>query len=219
MIERQNRLKEVYEHLRLYYGIHTQTDFANALHKSRNSVTLALNGNELYLTDKFFKSICAAFPGVFNIDYLLNGEGTLLLDKVEPVRYVDERKGIPYFNVDFAAGFNIMENDQTTLPAYYIDFRPYNDCDCWCNAHGNSMYPTIASGDIVAMKEIKDFQYLINGEIYGIVTTNGLRTIKRIRDNGKTITLIPDNKSVAEQTIPKNLLAKVFLIKGCLKQF
>ena len=219
MIERQKRLKEVYEYVRENCHIHTKTQFAESVQFGRTSISAAFNGKNEYLTDNLFKSICAAFPGVFNIDYLLNGEGTLLLDKVEPVRYVDERKGIPYFNVDFAAGFNIMENDQTTLPAYYIDFRPYNDCDCWCNAHGNSMYPTIASGDIVAMKEIKDFQYLINGEIYGIVTTNGLRTIKRIRDNGKTITLIPDNKSVAEQTIPKNLLAKVFLIKGCLKKF
>ena len=219
MNERAFRLKEMFKHLYANYGIQSQKQLAEIIKVQRTGLSAAMNGNDAYLTDNFFLKICAAFPGVFNIDYLLNGEGTLLLDKVEPVRYVDERKGIPYFNVDFAAGFNIMENDQTTLPAYYIDFRPYNDCDCWCNAHGNSMYPTIASGDIVAMKEIKDFQYLINGEIYGIVTTNGLRTIKRIRDNGKTITLIPDNKSVAEQTIPKNLLAKVFLIKGCLKQF
>ena len=57
MIERQKRLKEVYEHLRKFYGIHTQIDFAESLRKSRNSVTLALNGNESYLTDKLFKEI------------------------------------------------------------------------------------------------------------------------------------------------------------------
>lgn len=146
MIERQKRLKEVYEYVRENCHIHTKTQFAESVQFGRTSISAAFNGKNEYLTDNLFKSICAAFPGVFNIDYLLNGEGALLLDKVEPVRYVDERKGIPYFNVDFAAGFNIMENDQTTLPAYYIDFRPYNDCDCWCNAHGNSMYPTIASG-------------------------------------------------------------------------
>jgi signal peptidase I len=81
------------------------------------------------------------------------------------------------------------------------------------------MYPTIASGDIIAMKRIYDFRYLINGEIYAIVTSNGLRTIKRVRDNGDTITLIPDNKEVDEQTIPKSIITHVFLIKGSLKQF
>jgi hypothetical protein len=78
MNERQKRLKEVYEHLRKFYGIHTQSDFANALRKSRNSITLALNGDEKYLTDKLFKTICEAYKGVFNINYLLTGEGDLL---------------------------------------------------------------------------------------------------------------------------------------------
>jgi hypothetical protein len=78
MNERQKRLKEVYEHLRKFYGIHTQSDFANALRKSRNSITLALNGDEKYLTDKLFKTICEAYKGVFNLNYLLTGEGDLL---------------------------------------------------------------------------------------------------------------------------------------------
>lgn len=89
MVMRQKRLKEVYEHLRANFGIHTQEDFANSLHKSRNAITLALNGNEKYLTDKLFKSICEAYPGVFNLEYLLTGEGEMLIsrktDDVEPV--------------------------------------------------------------------------------------------------------------------------------------
>ena len=78
MNERQKRLNEVYEYLRKSYGIHTQSDFANALRKSRNAITLALNGDEKYLTDKLFKNICEAYPNIFNLNYLLTGEGTLL---------------------------------------------------------------------------------------------------------------------------------------------
>lgn len=78
MNERQKRLKKVYEHLRKFYGIHTQSDFANALRKSRNAITLALNGDEKYLTDKLFTTICEAYKGVFNLNYLLTGEGDLL---------------------------------------------------------------------------------------------------------------------------------------------
>lgn len=78
MNERQKRLKEVYEYLRANYGIHTQEDFANSLHKSRNAITLALNGNEKYLTGNLFKSIREAYPGIFNLNYLMTGEGTLL---------------------------------------------------------------------------------------------------------------------------------------------
>ena len=78
MNERQKRLNEVYEYLRKFYGIHTQSDFANALRKSRNAITLALNGDEKYLTDKLFKTICEAYKGVFDLNYLLTGEGDLL---------------------------------------------------------------------------------------------------------------------------------------------
>lgn len=78
MSNKQKRLQEVYDHLRRWYGIHTQTDFANSMRYSRNAISLALNGNEKYLTDSLFKNICEAYPGVFDLDYLLTGEGQLL---------------------------------------------------------------------------------------------------------------------------------------------
>lgn len=129
------------------------------------------------------------------------------------------KNGRPYYNVDFRCGFDILINCQTQNPDYLIDFQPYNDCDLYCNAHGDSMHPTISSGDIVALKRIEDFRYLINGEIYAIVTSNGMRTIKRIRDNGDTFTLIADNQAISDQTIPKSLVTHAFLVRGSIKMF
>ena len=83
MNERQKRLIEVYEHLRRYEGVHTKTGFAEALHYGRTSMSAAMNGDESYLTDKLFKNICDTYPGTFNLDYLLNGDGQLLLNKEE----------------------------------------------------------------------------------------------------------------------------------------
>jgi hypothetical protein len=82
MIDKQKRLHEVYEHLRMSYGVHTQIDLAKALHYSRNAITLALNGNEKYLTEKLFRSVCETYPGIFNLDYLLTGHGSLLAEQV-----------------------------------------------------------------------------------------------------------------------------------------
>ena len=81
MNERQKRLIEVYDYVRQHFGIHTKQGFAEALNYGRTSMSAALNGNEGYLTDSLFKSICAAFPGTFNLDYLLTGEGSLLVDE------------------------------------------------------------------------------------------------------------------------------------------
>lgn len=76
--QRQERLKEVYEYLRRHYGIHTQIDFAKAIGLTRPAISSAMNGNESYLTDNLFKRICAKYQGVFNLTYLLTGEGELL---------------------------------------------------------------------------------------------------------------------------------------------
>lgn len=78
MTSKQERLKEVYNHLRSYFGIHTQIGFAESIHITRPALSSAMNGNEAYLTKNLFQKICAAYPGVFNLDYLLTGEGQLL---------------------------------------------------------------------------------------------------------------------------------------------
>ena len=78
MTTKQQRLKDVYAYVREHYGIHTQIDFAKALHITRPALSSAMNGNESYLTKNLFQKVCAAFPGAFNLDYLLTGEGSLL---------------------------------------------------------------------------------------------------------------------------------------------
>ena len=83
MIGRQKRLHEVYDHLREFCGVHTQTDFAKSIKYSRVYISSAMNGNAKNLTDKLFANICEAFPGTFNLDYLLTGKGTLLTTEEE----------------------------------------------------------------------------------------------------------------------------------------
>ena len=76
--QRKERLNEAYEYIRQHFGIHTQSDLAAKLKMTRPALSSAMNGNEAYLTDNLFVKICAAYPGVFNLDYLQNGEGELL---------------------------------------------------------------------------------------------------------------------------------------------
>lgn len=160
--------------------------------------------------------------------WLLDGEGQMMkapdeiLDHIPamPRRTYDSRTGVPFYNVQFELGFDFMETDNRTNPDYMIDFHPYNKADCWCTSKGNSMHPTISGGDIIALKRIEDFHILMNNEIYGIITVNGLRTIKRVKDNGETLILIPDNKDgYDEQIIDKKDVMHVFQVLGCIKMF
>lgn len=78
MLDRQKRLNEVYEHLHNHFGVHTKGEFADKVKYARAYISSAMNGNEKYLTDKLFANISEAYPGVFNLDYLLTGDGELL---------------------------------------------------------------------------------------------------------------------------------------------
>ena len=75
---RAKRLDEVYKHLFAHFGITSQKHLAEVLKVQRTGLSSAFNGNVSNLTDNLFKKICAAFPGVFNLNYLLTGEGDLL---------------------------------------------------------------------------------------------------------------------------------------------
>ena len=92
MSDRAKRLNEVYEHLHKYFGVHTKGEFADIIQYARAYISSALNGNEKYLTDKLFKSICEAYPDVFNLEYLLNGTGQLLTIREEVTNEELERQ-------------------------------------------------------------------------------------------------------------------------------
>lgn len=157
-----------------------------------------------------------------NKTWLLTGEGEMLTTSTAtPVK--NYKFGVPYYNVDFIGGFDLVYNDQTIAPEYLIDFAPYNKATCWCNITGHSMEPEISSGDIIALKEINDPTFLPFGEIYAIVAINGQRTVKRIgpASTPDCYALIPSNKSpeYGVQEIPKNYIYKIYQVLGCVKKF
>lgn len=160
-----------------------------------------------------------------NALWLLTGNGTPfsnLESENDDKPRISFTKGVPYYNVDFIGGFDIILNDQTILPEYLIDFRKYNDATCWCNVTGYSMEPEITHGDIIALKKIEDKSFLPLGEVYAIVTTNGMRTIKRLGPSSdpKCYTLVPTNKSpeYGIQELPKNMIEHIFQVLGCMKR-
>lgn len=193
---------------------YTHESIANRLGVSKSYVTQLLTEKKT-----FGRKAAEKFGNQFGIrpNWLLTGEGDMLVEQESPHVGYDTSKGIPYYNVDFTMGFDLLVNDQTVTPDYYIDFAPFNRCLCWINARGDSMTPTISAGDIVALQRVEDFRYLISGEVYAIVTGNGLRTIKRVNDKGDSLELIPDNKQYEPQTIAKQDVVGVFYVKGCVK--
>lgn len=148
------------------------------------------------------------------------GDRVSALENAPTISY---SQGKPYYNVDFLGGFDIVLNDQTINPEYLIDFKKYNDADCWCNVSGHSMEPLISNGDIIAIKQLYDWnEFLLYGEVYGIIT-NDMRTVKIVTKSDKGddyINLVPVNKSgeYQPQDLPKKLITHVFRVLGCMKK-
>lgn len=182
-----------------------------------------VSGIKYSILPEKMSNISLQFPDL-NTGWLMTGEGEMLKGQEQgisaPVK--GYTVGVPYYNVDFLGGFDLVTNDQTITPEYLIDFKEYNKATCWCNITGHSMEPEITSGDIIALKEIIDPSFLPFGEIYAIITTNGMRTIKRIgpASSPDCYALIPTNKSpeYGVQEIQKNMIFKVYEVLGCMKK-
>ncbi len=166
-------------------------------------------------------NIAQYYPDL-NINWLITGKGEMLKSDI-PEPKISYSVGSPYYNVDFIGGFDLVLNDQTVNPEYYIDFQPYNkDGVMWCNITGHNMEPEISNGDVIAIKEVVEWDKYINmGETYAIVTKNDLRTVKKIRkgSDNKHWLLVPVNEKYDSQEIAKEMISRVFMVLGCMKRF
>lgn len=168
--------------------------------------------------DKLDK-ISSAYPHL-NMDWVLTGKGGMYVDD-EPKPEISYTEGVPYYDVDFKLGFEELVEAGTPNPEYLIKMPGYEKATLWCNASGHSMEPEISNGDILALQRVEDFSFLPFGDIYGFITVNGMRTIKRL---GRSLRdgyyrLIPTNKEYDEQEIPVRSIAVVYRVMGAMKAF
>jgi phage repressor protein C with HTH and peptisase S24 domain len=157
-----------------------------------------------------------------NIQWLLTGEGEMLVTN-EPrlAPEISFKEGVPYYDVDFQLGFEEFEGVDNPNPRYLIRMPGYEKATLWCNASGHSMEPEINHGDILALQRINDFSFLPFGDVYGFITTNGMRTIKRLGRSARQgyYRLIPTNKEYDEQEIPISSIEMVYRVMGAMKAF
>ena len=220
---------EMLNAIKTHLNMPKNADFARFLGISSQAVS------NWYARNTFDAELIYTKCDFINADWLLSGRGEMLKatkalieasnekkeskDVVPLVNY--NHKGAPYYNVDFIGGFDLVCNDQTITPDYYINFEPYNKPGViWCNITGHSMEPELNNGDFIAMKEMNDpIEYLPFGEIYGI-GTDSYRTIKRMRLSDKEgfVHLIPTNQSpeFKAQDIPISMVRKVYAVLGSM---
>lgn len=169
------------------------------------------------------------FPEL-NQNWLLTGEGEMLkeMPAEEEVEVsgsipatISYASGVPYYDETFECGFDELAPSSVINPNFYIRMPGYERATLWCNASGQSMAPEISNGDIIALQLVADPSFLPFGDIYAIVTTNDMRTIKRLgkSDLPDHYRLIPTNPAFEAQDIPMRMIRTVYKVLGAMKSF
>lgn len=170
------------------------------------------------------------------LDYLLEFENKNYLsqdwhveNQIKHVgKYVKEpaseylKIAVPYYDIEFAAGFEDFSQNLTTQPTSYITHPFFNGCDYVIRASGQSMAKIIKHGDAIGIVKINSWQeFLPFGEIYAIVTKDNYRMIKVITagktDNTFTLISKPtDNKKeeFPPQQINKTQILHIFKVQA-----
>ena len=228
-MEKKDRLLRLIEH----YSDGNKSEFARMIGVSPQAINTWISRNTFDIDIVYAKCI--------NIspEWLLTGNGPMLktssdnktnveqqqvstnkADESTPLVTYDPNVGVPYYDVDFVAGFDLIINDQTFLPTANIVVYGFEKAQMWCNATGNSMYSKICHGDMIALREctLEDVQY---GEIYAVVLDT-IRTIKILRksDDPNKFRFIPINtEEYDEQEFCKSRILHVFEVLGNVSRF
>lgn len=155
-----------------------------------------------------------------DIEWLKTGVGSMFKQEMDDPGSEISAPGVPFFNVNLSDisfdSFGLLKE----APEYYVNYRPFNDCDAYLPIYGDSMYPRYGSGEIIAVREIRNFDIIQWGEAYLIVAderANSMTTVKLLfaHENEQKFILRSANPDFTGDTvIDKEAIKRLFIVKG-----
>ncbi|WP_291104499.1 MULTISPECIES: S24 family peptidase [unclassified Dysgonomonas] len=184
MKEKRERFLKAFNYLRGEGIINTQLDLADKMSANNVNIGYALKGNKSYLTDKFLNRFNETFDGIFDINWLLKGDGEMLRSGniVAPVIVSNINKQ-PILDIRVSAGHGVGLEGNENEVVEWVNIPKFDGC-YGIMVYGDSMYDRFKSGDVVFVRPIagrNDFDY---GQCY-VVITNEDRYIKNIYESSK----------------------------------
>lgn len=193
-------------------------DISREVHAEMLGVSMDTLNNWEYRTKKIPKT------KIKHIEYVTN----TYLEK-EPTKKnantnQEKEKKVPYYDIDVTSSITTSFSDVVEEPAFYVDYKPFNDCTAYVNNFGDSMFPKYKNGERLAVKQITNFDVLNWGETYLVVTNgnaNDLKTVKDVHphDDFDKVILRASNPAYKGDTpINKEDIIAMFAIKGKISQ-
>lgn len=197
----------------------------------RTGITRCILGQNNGISEENLTRFLDYFPSV-SLDWLLTGKGPMLKEEKEDIQILHhpkvpekivEQQSINLYDINAAANLKTLfdNKDQNILGEISIPDIP--KCDGAVYVRGDSMYPILKSGDIIAYKEIFNFQNLIYGEMYLIsfdMEGDFFLTVKYINHSDKDgyIKLVSYNTHHDPMDIPISSINALALVKFSIRK-
>lgn len=157
-----------------------------------------------------------------NADWLLTGKGDMQLPKISFVHnppYRDIGKDIiPIYDISAAANLQtLFTNDAARQVLDQIRIPNAPDCDGAIYVRGDSMYPLIKTGDLVAFKELHSIESVISGEMFVVdfqINGDDFLVVKYVQtqDDG-SLRLVSYNQHHKDIVIAPSAVRAIALVK------
>lgn len=173
--------------------------------------------------EKFSRDIFESLHEVgINPVWVETGQGNMLIDK--PIINI-KGEGVPYYDIDATASFKESFNDIIEEPQFFIDFKPFNQAVAYINVVGDSMYPKLENGAIIAIKEITNRNLIDWGKPHFVVTdayANNMKVLKTVHQHidKNFIILRSSNPNYAgDMVVNLENIISLFVVVGKISKF
>lgn len=189
---------------------------------SKQSVMKYLDGTKPTLD----KIVALADYFDVSIDRLLKGkdylDGEVRKIHNPPYREALSDEIIKLYNIESAANLMTIFEDKTQNVLGELRIPNLPKCDAAVYVRGDSMYPILKSGDIIAFRRIYDFENIVFGEMYLIgYSINGdeFLVVKYVNKSEKDgyIKLVSYNTNHSPMDIPVENIRAMALIKASVR--
>jgi len=188
------------------------------------------NGMSEENTAKFI----ARFPEI-NVEWLLTGQGNMYRSGtgIEPSAIYNVQRGerqheyqsIPLYDIEASAGLvPLFKDPKQTAPVDHLVIPHLPKCDGSVYITGDSMYPLLKSGDIIAYKQVHDIDHgIFWGEMYLLSIMTGdddeYVTVKYIQKSELPghIKLVSYNKNHQDKDVLKSHIKALALVKASVR--
>ncbi len=203
----------------------SQMEAATKLGVQQAAVSNQLNGRS------FGKNSAAKWNAAFGFrtGWLLTGEGPMFDQQFEGTRDENNFENHPELNHDDdiplvpARLFRVPEIDiyEYVTNSPNVDRLPpvphFQKHDLFARCPGDAMSPRIRRGYLLALRKVELDTPIINGEIYCVDTKSNGMFVRKVTDNGDTLTFTAENtKDFPNFDLPREEILNIFRVVGIL---